>query len=268
MKNLFDLNARPDVIASHLCADTRFASVASACPGLRVPGAFDGFELSVRAILGQRVSVKAATTLAGRLASSFGEPIETPFPGLNRLSPSPQRLADAADSELTSLGISRPRAASIRAVAQAVAQRHIDLQPGPDPEAMTHALQEIPGIGDWTAQYIAMRALRWPDAFPAGDLGLLKASGDTQRAAPRHRRSLAALARLRSHVPVGKSASNSSGRTAMMASDCCTRQFTTTNPARSASCCLTSDGEALTGLHMALRRGKPAPCPQPEWQPG
>ena len=135
LKDLFDLSARPDVIASHLATDARLARVAGRCAGLRVPGAFDGFELVVRAILGQRVSVRAATTLAGRLATRFGEPIETPFAGLNRLSPSPARLADVAESELTALGISGPRAASIRTIAQVVTRRQIDLQPGPDPEA-------------------------------------------------------------------------------------------------------------------------------------
>ena len=94
------------MIASHLAADARLARVADRCAGLRVPGAFDGFELVVRAILGQRVSVRAATTLAGRLAARLGEPIETPFAGLNRLSPTPARLADAAESELRALGIS------------------------------------------------------------------------------------------------------------------------------------------------------------------
>jgi AraC family transcriptional regulator of adaptative response / DNA-3-methyladenine glycosylase II len=180
LKSLFDLNARPDVIASHLALDARLSNIAAGCPGLRVPGAFDGFELTVRAILGQRVSVPAATTLARRLAVRFGEPIETPFPGLCRLSPSPSRLAAAEESELTALGIAAPRAAGIRTIAQAVSRRQISLQPGPDPEAVTRALQEISGIGDWTGQYIAMRALRWPDAFPAGDLGLLKASGETK----------------------------------------------------------------------------------------
>jgi AraC family transcriptional regulator of adaptative response / DNA-3-methyladenine glycosylase II len=176
LKNLFDLGSRPDVIASHLSADSRFTSVAARVAGLRVPGAFDGFELVVRAVLGQRVSVRAATTLAGRVAAHAGEPIATPFAGLNRLSPSPQRLAEVAEAELRGLGISAPRAASIRTIAQMMARRQLDLKPGHDPEAVTRALQEIPGIGDWTAQYVAMRALRWPDAFPAGDLGLLKAS--------------------------------------------------------------------------------------------
>jgi AraC family transcriptional regulator of adaptative response / DNA-3-methyladenine glycosylase II len=178
LKDHFDLGARPDVIASHLQADPRIAGVVGRCPGLRVPGAFDGFELTVRAVLGQRVSVRAATTLAGRLARRFGEPVEVPFAGLDRLCPTPERLADARDSDLTALGIAAPRAAAIRALARAVACRELDLKPSPDPEALASALMAYPGLGDWTAQYIAMRALRWPDAFPAGDLGLLKASGE------------------------------------------------------------------------------------------
>jgi AraC family transcriptional regulator of adaptative response / DNA-3-methyladenine glycosylase II len=146
---------------------------------VRVPGAFDGFELAVRAVLGQRVSVRAATTLAGRLAARFGEPVDTAFPGLDRLSPAPERLAYARDSELTALGIAAPRAAAIQTLARAVARRDLDLKPSPDPQALATALTAYRGLGDWTAQYIAMRALRWPDAFPAGDLGLLKAFGET-----------------------------------------------------------------------------------------
>jgi AraC family transcriptional regulator of adaptative response / DNA-3-methyladenine glycosylase II len=179
LKDLFDLSARPDVIASHLSDDGRISGAIGGCPGLRVPGAFDGFELAVRAILGQRVSVRAATTLAGRLAARFGDPIETPFPGLCRLSPAPEHLADAQDSELTALGIGGSRAVAIRTIARAVTRRELDLQPSPDPESLIHALQGYPGLGDWTAQYIAMRALRWPDAFPAGDLGLLRAAGES-----------------------------------------------------------------------------------------
>jgi AraC family transcriptional regulator, regulatory protein of adaptative response / DNA-3-methyladenine glycosylase II len=179
LKDLFDLRARPDIIASQLAADVRISSVVGRCPGLRVPGAFDGFEMAVRAVLGQRVSVRAATTLAGRLADRFGEPIETPYSGLNRLSPTPARLAAAEEHELRALGIIATRVAAIRALAEAVSRREIDLGPGPDPEIPTTALKKLPGIGDWTAQYIAMRALRWPDAFPAADLVLLKASGET-----------------------------------------------------------------------------------------
>jgi AraC family transcriptional regulator, regulatory protein of adaptative response / DNA-3-methyladenine glycosylase II len=177
LKHLFDLSARPDVIAGHLRRDARFAGPVERLPGLRVPGAFDGFELATRAILGQRVSVRSATTLAGRLAARFGEPIETPFAGLDRLSPAAGRLADANDRDLTALGIAAPRAAAIRTIARAAARGEVDLQPGPDPVVAVARLTEFPGLGDWTAQYIAMRALRWPDAFPAGDLGLLRAVG-------------------------------------------------------------------------------------------
>lgn len=170
---------RPDLISDHLQSDPRLDELVGRCPGLRVPGAFDGFEMAVRAILGQRVSVRAATTLAGRLAARFGEPIESPLPGLDRLSPAPERLAEAEDQDLIALGIAAPRAAAIRAMARAVAGRELDLQPGRDPEAVADAIRQFPGLGDWTAQYIAMRALRWPDAFPAADLGLLKAYGVT-----------------------------------------------------------------------------------------
>jgi AraC family transcriptional regulator of adaptative response / DNA-3-methyladenine glycosylase II len=144
-----------------------------------VPGAFDGFELTVRAILGQRVSVRAATTLAGRLAARFGEPIETPFAGLDRLTCQASRIALASAAEIASLGIAAPRAASIRLIAEAVSNLELDLQPGADPLETAIALQAFPGIGDWTAQYVAMRALRWPDAFPAGDLVLLRAAGES-----------------------------------------------------------------------------------------
>jgi AraC family transcriptional regulator of adaptative response / DNA-3-methyladenine glycosylase II len=189
LKHQFDLSARPDVIGAQLATEPRMKRAVGQYPGLRVPGAFDGFELAVRAILGQRISVRAATTLAGRIAASFGEPIETPFPSLNRLSPTAERLTSARAAELTGLGLSAAQAGCIHALAQAVASRQVDLQPGHDPELVIPALCELPGIGDWTAQYIAMRALRWPDAFPAGDLGLLKALGATS---PRRLRELAA----------------------------------------------------------------------------
>ncbi len=142
----------------------------------------------MRAILGQRISVRAATTLAGRLAERYGDPVETPFAGLNRLSPLPARIAEAPEFEIAAMGNSAVRSASIRAIAQAVTRRELDLRPGIDPEGAASALQAFPGIGDWTAQYIAMRALRWPDAFPAADLGLLKAAGERS---PRRLRELA-----------------------------------------------------------------------------
>lgn len=177
LRNLLDLDARPDVIAGHLRGEATLARLVARRPGLRVPGALDGFELVVRAILGQQVSVKAASTLAGRLAAKFGEPLETPFACLNRLAPTPERLAAARPTELARLGMTKPRAESIRAVARAVVRDEIDLAPGPDPANVATALADLPGIGNWTAEYVAMRALRWPDAFPSGDLGLLRATG-------------------------------------------------------------------------------------------
>jgi AraC family transcriptional regulator, regulatory protein of adaptative response / DNA-3-methyladenine glycosylase II len=174
LRNLFDLDARPDVIAADLRRDSIIGKRVKQDAGLRVPGAFDGFELVVRAVLGQRISVKAATTLAGRVAAAFGEPVATPFPCLNRLTPSAERLAEAKPADLTGLGITAPRAASIIHLAGVVARDQLDLSPGPDPQAVIQALTRLPEIGRWTAQYVAMRALRWPDAFPDGDLGLLR----------------------------------------------------------------------------------------------
>jgi AraC family transcriptional regulator of adaptative response / DNA-3-methyladenine glycosylase II len=185
LRHMFDLVARPDVIGSHLASDPRLAELVERAPGLRVPGAFSGFELAVRAILGQQVSVTAATTFAGRLAEKFGDPIETPLPNLHRLTPSPARLAAASLSEMTRLGILKSRAQCIRDLAQAVSAGTIHLEPGVNPEADIKSLLAIRGIGDWTASYIAMRALRWPDAFPAGDLGLIRSSGSSSPAALR-----------------------------------------------------------------------------------
>jgi AraC family transcriptional regulator, regulatory protein of adaptative response / DNA-3-methyladenine glycosylase II len=177
LRCLFDLDARPDAIASHLGTDPRLAAAIARLPGLRVPGCVDGFELAVRAILSQRSSVAGATTLAGRLAMALGEPIATPFSAIGRLSPTPEAIARVEPGRLVSLGIAASRAVAIIELARAVLHGQIQLQPGPDPEPAIRGLKELPGIGQWTAHYIAMRALRWPDAFPAADLGLLRASG-------------------------------------------------------------------------------------------
>ncbi len=176
LRSLLDLDARPDVIGGQLRGDPLIAPLTKRTPGLRLPGAFDGFELAVRAILGQRVSVKGATTLATRLAQAMGERIETPYPTLDRLAPTAERLADVKESKLKSLGISPPRAAAIRALARSVARGELRLAAGVDPQSTVEALQRLPGVGPWTAQYIVMRAGRWPDALPDGDLGLLKAA--------------------------------------------------------------------------------------------
>lgn len=145
--------------------------------GLRVPGTLDGFELAVRAILGQQVTVAAARTLAARLVQRFGEPMMTPWPGLDRLFPTPQTLARASADDLGQLGIVRQRQAAIVALANAVQAQTLSLHIGADVATTIAQLVELPGIGDWTAHYIAMRALRWSDAFPAGDVALHKAMG-------------------------------------------------------------------------------------------
>jgi AraC family transcriptional regulator of adaptative response / DNA-3-methyladenine glycosylase II len=150
-------------------------------PGLRVAGAFDGFELATRAVLGQQVSVKGATTLAGRWAQAFGAPIATPYPALNRLCPSAEQMASVAANDIAALGIVGTRARCLAALSVAVLQRQVVLTFVPNVEEQIDALLHLPGIGPWTAQYIAMRALHWPDAFPSGDLMLMRAANASRR---------------------------------------------------------------------------------------
>ena len=171
-----DLDADPAAIHAVLGAD--FPALA----GLRVPGTLDGFELAVRAVLGQQVTVAAARTLTTRLVERFGTPLATPIDGLTRLFPTPATLATATGDELGQLGLVRQRQAAIHALAQAVSSGQIRLHAGADVAATMDALKALPGIGAWTADYIALRALRWPDAFPSGDVALQKAlSPDGQR---------------------------------------------------------------------------------------
>jgi AraC family transcriptional regulator of adaptative response / DNA-3-methyladenine glycosylase II len=177
LRHLFDLDARPDIIDGHLAQDPRLGPWVQRQPGLRVPGAFDAFELAIRAILGQQVSVRGASTLAGRYAQRLGEPIETPLPELNRVTPTAESFATASSLSLAGLGVPMARAECLRSLAQAIVRNEIDLEPGIDPMATITKLRGVPGIGPWTAEYIAMRGLRWPDAFPASDLVLMKASG-------------------------------------------------------------------------------------------
>lgn len=139
-------------------------------PGLRVAGCWDGFELSTRAVLGQQVSVAAATTLAGRMASKFGLPAQF-GDKLTRLFPTPEALADA---DLASIGLPKSRAATVRALARAVCAQEISFERVRDPQLVIKRLLDVRGIGKWTAQYVAMRALREPDAFPSEDLGLMR----------------------------------------------------------------------------------------------
>ncbi|MCC2672884.1 MAG: alkA, partial [Armatimonadetes bacterium] len=172
LRHLFDLCARPDLIATHLGMDPLLAGTVERNPGLRVPGAFDGFELAARAVLGQQVTVRAATTLAGRFSEAFGEAIATPHAELTHLCPAPQRVAGLEVEELAALGIIRTRARSIITLAEEIASGRLKLHPGADPQLTMRQLVALPGIGPWTAHYIAMRALRWPDAFPKEDIAL------------------------------------------------------------------------------------------------
>jgi AraC family transcriptional regulator of adaptative response / DNA-3-methyladenine glycosylase II len=178
LRDLLDLDAEPDAIAAILGA--RFAGM----EGLRVPGTLNGLELAVRGILGQQITVAAARTLSSRVVQALGTPLATPFAALTHLFPDAQRLAHASGDTLGALGIVKQRQAAITTLAQAVASGQILLQPGGDVARTMAALQELPGIGPWTASYIAMRALRWPDAFPAGDVALQSALDVRQHAHP------------------------------------------------------------------------------------
>ena len=176
-KHLFDLACHPDEIALAL------GPVAASHPGLRLPGAMDGFEIAVRAILGQQVTVRAGSTLAARFATAFGAPIETPHAALTRLFPEPATIAALDAGDIARLGIIATRARALVALAAEVAAGRLRLEPTAPIDATVAALEALPGVGPWTAQYIAMRALAWPDAFPHPDVAVLKAM--TERSAPR-----------------------------------------------------------------------------------
>jgi AraC family transcriptional regulator of adaptative response / DNA-3-methyladenine glycosylase II len=169
VRRLFDLGAEPERIAQ------RLGRLAASCPGLRLPGAFDGYEVAIRAVLGQQISVKAATTIAARFARAFGKAVVTPFPQLYLLMPSAQRIAQVSPSVLAKIGVTSARAHTLVGLSRAMAQNPNLLETGADVEAAIVRLKTLPGIGEWTAQYLAMRALSWPDAFPATDLGIRKA---------------------------------------------------------------------------------------------
>jgi AraC family transcriptional regulator, regulatory protein of adaptative response / DNA-3-methyladenine glycosylase II len=181
VRQLFDLDADPTKIESHLAA-SGFASLRELRHGLRVPGAFDGFELAIRAILGQQVSVKGATTLMARLTAAFGDAADVGDPSLTRVAVAADRLADARVSNIRAIGLTEARAATVHALARRVAAGELSLEADVDVRAVTRQLLDVPGIGPWTAEYIAMRALHWPDAFPSGDLVLRRRAGDVSAA--------------------------------------------------------------------------------------
>ncbi len=166
LRAAFDLDADPTAI------DTALRSAFKGGEGMRVPGSLEGFEIAVRAILGQQVTVAAGRTFTQRVLQTFGESIQTPWSQITRCFPTPQTLAQAKPESLGALGIVKQRQAALIALSRAVASGELQLNSPPQPLQVIEQLQTLPGIGAWTAHYIAMRALRWPDAFPAGDIAV------------------------------------------------------------------------------------------------
>jgi AraC family transcriptional regulator of adaptative response / DNA-3-methyladenine glycosylase II len=178
LRRVFDLAADPIAIAAHLAKDPALAPLVKVRPGLRVPGTWDGFELAIRAVLGQQITVSAAVRLTGRLVAAHGERLAEPDGHLTHVFPRPAALAAA---DLSSLGMPRSRAAALSTMgAAALADTHLfDATSGLD-DAIRR-LRSIRGVGEWTAQYIALRQLREPDAFPAADIGLMRAIASLER---------------------------------------------------------------------------------------
>src|ERR1700688_1130824 len=186
VRRVFDLAADPDTIGAHLALAPLLAPLIEARPGMRVPGAWDGFELAVRAIFGQQITVPAATRLLGRLVEAYGMPLPAMTgegEGLSHLFPSPMRLAKV---DLATLGMPNARAMAVTSLAQAISADPTIFSRSASLEETIAKLRSLPGIGEWTAQYIAMRELREPDAFPAADIGLMRAtaSADGRRPSP------------------------------------------------------------------------------------
>ena len=181
LRRVFDLAADPLAISAHLATDPVLAPLVEKRPGLRVPGAWDGFELAIRAVLGQQITVAAAARLAARLVATYGQPLSTPERGLTHFFPRPEVLAKA---DLTTLGMPKSRAATLSAVAAAVRKNPDILGANCELAEAVRRLCAIPGVGEWTAQYIALRQLRESDAFPASDLGLMRALADARGKRP------------------------------------------------------------------------------------
>ena len=177
VKHLFDMSSDPGEIGAAL------GPLAAAHPGLRLPGAMDGFEIAVRAILGQQVTVVAATKIAARFAEAFGDPIATPYASLRLCFPRASTIAALEATDIAERGVVRTRARAIVELAREVASGRLRLDHSADVDATIAALDALPGVGPWTAQYVAMRALGWPDAFPHPDVAVLKAMKQVRPAA-------------------------------------------------------------------------------------
>ncbi|WP_299599543.1 DNA-3-methyladenine glycosylase 2 [uncultured Microbulbifer sp.] len=197
LRRLFDLDADSEEITGHLNADPLLKKVLRASPGVRLPGAWDPFEYTLRAILGQQISVAAATTIAGRVASGFGETFSGPEGELFLLFPTAEQLRDA---DFSDIGVTRTRAQTLRTFVAATLDGEIDFDE-PDLETFCAQMVALPGIGDWTAHYTAMRGLSMPDAFPASDLGILIALGKEQGAGEHKATPRQALVRAESWRP-------------------------------------------------------------------
>jgi AraC family transcriptional regulator of adaptative response / DNA-3-methyladenine glycosylase II len=178
IRRVFDLTADPGLIGAHLSQDAALGPLVAARPGLRAPGAWDGFELAVRAILGQQITVTAARGLAAKLVEAYGARLDDPFAaalGLTRAFPTPAQIVG---HDIAALGMPKARGAALEALARTVAADPTIFTPRGDLESAIAALKALPGVGEWTAQYIALRELREPDAFPQADIGLLRAMAD------------------------------------------------------------------------------------------
>jgi AraC family transcriptional regulator, regulatory protein of adaptative response / DNA-3-methyladenine glycosylase II len=180
VRRMFDLAADPQRIGLELAVDPLVGPLVRQRPGLRIPGAWDPFECALRAVLGQQVSVAAGRTFAARLVQRAGSAVRSAHGGLTHLFPD---AASVARADLEGLGLTRSRAAAVHALARAVSEERIDFSA--PPEEVAQALAVLPGIGPWTAQYVALRALAEPDALPSGDLVLCRMAGGGKRLSAR-----------------------------------------------------------------------------------
>lgn len=182
VKSIFDLNAPVKNIEKRLIKDKFLSNLVKRNPGIRVPGSFNSFELCIRAIVGQQVSVKGATTIIGRIASKYGKKLNIPNKfGLTNVFPGPEILAI---SDFEGVGLTKTRISTIQQLSKAILDGSVIFTPFSDPADLNKALLKIKGIGEWTAQYIIMRTIKSPDAFPYSDLGLLKAVSSNREPVP------------------------------------------------------------------------------------
>jgi AraC family transcriptional regulator of adaptative response / DNA-3-methyladenine glycosylase II len=175
-RQLLDLDADPIAVYDALCGDPLIGHLVQENPGRRVPGAADGFELAVRAIIGQQVSVTGARTVASRLVQAAGEALPEPDGEITHLFPTPAALKALALAEPGTFPMPASRRQALVALADAVLDGDVVIDPGADPAELRASLIRLPGIGSWTAEYVAMRALRDPDAFMPTDLGIRRAA--------------------------------------------------------------------------------------------